>query len=110
MDRFSEQILDNKDKYINQHAFLKRIDIGKFVDVIKLCSSEQINNLRISIGTVYSFSNINEFFMDDKLALVELKNGINKLLLSENDICDKIKRLQLLWFSNNLSKILERLG
>ena len=109
IDTFSEHIRDNRNKYISQRAFLKRIEVTKLLSVIEQCSSKQIDNLRRSIGTVYSFSNINEFFMEDKASLLQLKDGLLMLLESENRIRDKVKRLQLSWFANNLERILEKL-
>ncbi len=109
MDAFSEQIRDNRDKYISQRAFLKRIDVPKLLSAIEQCSSKQIDDLRRSFGTVYSFSNINEFFMEDKASLLQLKEGLLTLLESENRISDKVKRLQLSWFVNNLERVLEKL-
>ena len=109
MDAFSEQIRDNRDKYISRRAFLKRIDVPKLLSAIEQSSSKQIDDLRRSFGTVYSFSNINEFFMEDKASLLQLKDGLLTLLESENRISDKVKRLQLSWFVNNLERILEKL-
>lgn len=110
MNAFSKQIRDDKDKYISQRAFLKRIDVPKLLSVIEQCSSEQIDNLRRSIGTVYSFSNINEFFMEDKSSLLQLKNGLVALLSSEKSVGDKIIKLQLSWFIDSLDRILEKLN
>ena len=110
IDTFSEQIRDDRNKYISQRAFLKRIEVPKFLSVIEQCSSEQIDNLRRSIGTVYSFSNINEFFMEDKSSLLQLKDGLEKLLSSEESVDDKVKRLQLSWFVNSINRILEKLS
>lgn len=109
MDTFSEQIRENRDKYISQHAFLKRIEIPKLLSAIEQCSSEQIDNLRRSIGIVYSFSNINEFFTDDKSSLLQLKDGLVALLSSEISVGDKVKRLQLSWFVDNIDRILGKL-
>lgn len=109
IDTFSEQIRGDRDKYISQRAFLKRIEVPKLLSVIEQCSSEQIDNLRRSIGSVYSFSNINEFFREDKPSLLQLKNGLETLLSSEKSIGDKIKRLQLSWFADGLDRILEKL-
>lgn len=110
MDTFSKQIRDNRDKYISQRAFLKRIEVPKLLSAIEQCSSEQIDNLRRSIGTVYSFSDINEFFMEDKSSLLELRDGLATFLSSEKSIGDKIKRLQLSWFVDGLDRILEKLN
>ena len=110
IDAFSDQILNDRDKYISQHAFLKKIDIPKLISVIEQCSSEQIDNLRRAIGTVYSFSNINEFFMDDKASLQQLKDGLEELLSSEKRSGDKIKRLQLSWLLDSLTRVWEKLN
>ena len=110
MDKFSKQIRDNRDKYVSQRAFLKRIEVPKLLSAIEQCTSEQIDNLRRSIGTVYSFSNINEFFMEDKSSLLELRDGLATFLSSEKSIGDKIKRLQLSWFVDGLDRILEKLN
>ena len=107
IDSFIKDILENRDNYINQRTFLKRMDISKLVEVIKQCTSQQVDKLRRAIGTVYSFSNVNEFFVDDKPSLIELKKGIEELLLSE-DAGDKIKRLQLSWIVSNLDDILKK--
>lgn len=109
IDKFIEEIRDKKDEYINQHTFLKRIDIDKLMDVIIQCSAQQINELRIAILTVYSFSNIGEFFADDKPSLIRLKDNIEALSKSD-EAGDKIKRMQLSWFVGNLDNVLEKLS
>ena len=110
VDSFIQEITDKRDDYVNQHTFLKRLDINKLIDIIVECNSQQISNLRKAILSIYSFSNIDEFFMDDKPSLIQLKDRI-EALLSENDVAgDKIKRLQLSWFVDNLDNILDKLS
>lgn len=110
IDAFIEDIVDNRNDYIDQHTFLKRMDISKLIEVIKQCSAQQIDDLRRAIGTIYSFSNINEYFMDDKPSLIQLKDSIEELLSAGEDAGDKIKRLQLSWFVNGLERILNKLS
>lgn len=109
-DDFIQDIEDNRDDYIEQHTFLKRFDIDKLIDVIKQCSSQQIGDLRRAIMTIYSFSNIDEFFMEDKPSLIQLKDGITAILSSKSNVGDKIKKMQLSWFVDNLNHILEKLN
>jgi hypothetical protein len=109
IDNFIQEICDKKDDYINQHTFLKRIDIDKLMDVIIQCNSQQINELRRAILTVYSFSNIDEFFADDKPSLIKLKDSIEALSKSD-EAGDNIKRMQLSWFVGNLDNVLEKLS
>ena len=110
MDAFSKEIRDSKNKYLSQHAFLKKIEVPKLLSAIEQCSSEQIDNLRRSIGTVYSFSNISEFFLDDKSSILQLKEGLMTLLSDEQNIRDKVIKLQLSWFIDNLDNILQKLN
>jgi hypothetical protein len=48
--------------------------------------------------------------MDDKPYLIQLKDRISELLSGNDEIGDKIKRLQLSWFVGNLDNILEKLN
>lgn len=108
IDALVKDTLDNERDYINQRTFLKRFDIDKLLQVIKQCTSKQIDDLRRTIGTIYSSSNINEFYMDDKPSLIQLKDGLEAILSSE-EAGDKIKKLQLSWFIDSLGRILEKL-
>lgn len=110
MDAFSKEIRDSKNKYLSQHAFLKKIEVPKLLSAIEQCSSEQIDNLRRSIGTIYSFSNVSEFFTDDKSSLLQLKEGLEALLSNEKNTGDKVVKLQLSWFVDNLDNILKKLN
>ena len=109
IDALVKDSLDNESDYLNQRTFLKRFDIDKLLQVIKQCTSKQIDDLRRPFGTIYSSSNINEFYMDDKPSLLQLKDGLVTLLLSE-EAGDKIKRMQLSWFIDRLERILEKLN
>ncbi len=110
MDAFSKEIRDSKNKYLSQHAFLKKIEVPKLLSAIEQCSSEQIDNLRRSIGTIYSFSNVSEFFTDDKSSLLQLKEGLEALLSNKKNTGDKVVKLQLSWFVDNLDNILKKLN
>ena len=109
MDALVQHIVENRNDYLNQHTFFKRIDVDKLIDVIKQSSSRQIDDLRRAIGTVYSYSNLKQFFADDKPSLLHLKEGIEALLANEEEAGDKIKRMQLSWFVSNLERILKEL-
>ena len=78
--------------------------------MIKQCNSQQIDDLRININAIYSYSSISEYFREDKLSIIELKNGVSELLLSESNNGDKIKAMQLSWFVDSLENILKELS
>ena len=110
IDVIIKTIRDNRDDYVNQHTFLKRVDVTKLIDMIKQCNSQQIDDLRININAIYSYSSISEYFREDKLSIIELKNGVSELLLSESNNGDKIKAMQLSWFVDSLENILKELS
>ena len=58
---------------------------------------------------IYRSVNIGDFLMEDKPALIILKDGIDDLLRC-NKINDKIKKLQLEWFLGNLEHIISGLN
>ena len=58
---------------------------------------------------IYRSVNIGDFLMEDKPALILLKDGIEDLLRG-NRINDKIKKLQLEWFFKNLEDIISELN
>ena len=58
---------------------------------------------------IYRSVNIGDFLMEDKPALILLKDGIGDLLRG-NRINDKIKKLQLEWFFKNLEDIISGLN
>lgn len=110
IDVIIKTIRDNRDDYVKQYTFLKRVDVTKLIDMIKQCNSQQIDDLRININAIYSYSSISEYFREDKLSIIELKNGVSELLLSESNNGDKIKAMQLSWFVDSLENILKELS
>ena len=71
-------------------------------------SSSQIEDIRGCFRSVYSFSNINEFFGEDKESLIDLKQKVETLLNTSTKL-DKIQRLQLKYFVSNLEDYINRL-
>ena len=106
--KFSRYVYDNRDKLVSRGAFAVKLDINRFIDLIKKCSAAQIFDLREIFHTVYSFSNIDDFFMGDRESLVELRDKICELQ-NENLTFDKIQNLQLNYFKENLDKFIDRL-
>lgn len=103
-----DRLYENKDKYLKQHAFMSKIDIDSLVGLLRSATSQQISELRSLILSVYSSSNIIDFYADDKEALVKLKSGIEDILASRK-VKDKIIILQLTWMNENLSSIIDKL-
>ena len=110
IQKLIENVYKNRDKYINSRAFIQKFDIDGLLTVIPKCSAKQISELSEAIISVYNFcSNIADFLSGDKPLLNKLANEIQSIIDS-NEIRDKIIRLQLSWFKNNLEDIIKRLN
>lgn len=105
---FCKQVHKNRDFFVIHRAFARKIDNDKLVGLLSKCSASQISEIRGLYLTVYSFSNIDEFFMDDRDTLIDLKDKLCEFKNSI-DCFDKIQLLQLQWFIENLNEILSKL-
>lgn len=107
--KFCDEIYKNKDSFITQRCFAQKIDNKKFIELLSQCNPSEINLLRGIFLDVYSFSNIKDYFYEDKDSLVDLKNKVKNLLdTSEN--FDAIQRKQLNYLIVNLNDILKSLN
>ena len=68
-----------------------------------------IRNLRDVFLNVYRYSNIDQFYYEDKENLIKLKDGLQKIV-DANSNMDAIKRTQMKWFVFNLQSIIEKLN
>ena len=109
IQNLSENIYKNRDKYIGNRKFASELDIAGLLRVLPECHPSLIESLRGSIMEIYRSVNIGDFLMEDKPALILLKDGIDDLLRG-NRINDKIKKLQLEWFFKNLEDIISELN
>ena len=107
LDIFCEKIYKQKDTFVEKRCFAKNINNDKLIELLKICTSKQINDIREIYLSVYSFSNINEFFQDDKDYIKDLKGKVNDL--SKSVGYDKIQIKQLKYFVDNLQNIENRL-
>lgn len=102
-------ISENAERYIGKRNFAGQLDIEGILKTLPKCSAKVIGNLRGELLRLYRSANIAEFLAGDKSALLMLKEGIDDLLKG-NSINDKIKKLQLKWFKENLEEIISRLN
>ena len=107
-EQFETNALNNRDKYVSNHAFAKKLDIKRLLNMISNSSPSQIDSIRSVFLGIYSFGNLKDFFEDDKESLEELKKGIDRIIKKKKKD-DKIVLLQLQYFSDNLESIIARL-
>ncbi|MBQ6980293.1 MAG: hypothetical protein IJQ07_06580 [Clostridia bacterium] len=108
LPEFKSFIQKNKDRFVNERVFAKELNNYNLVNMLENCSAKQIYEVRSIFNTVYSFSNIGDFFADDKESLIDLKQRI-EMLLNQSTTIDKIQKLQLKWFISNLDNYISRL-
>ncbi len=108
LGNFCEQIYEKRSEYISNHVFARKVNNDKLIELLSQCNALQISEIRGMYLHVYSFSNINEYFMEDKDTLIELKQKIENLVKTSTKF-DKIQIMQLNWFIKNLEGIIDRL-
>lgn len=90
LESFCNKIRKERDSFINKRCFAKKLDNEKLIALLKKCSANQISDIRNIFQTVYSFSNINEVFSDDKESLIDLRNRVEGINNTNIDSFDKI--------------------
>ncbi|MCM1439947.1 MAG: KAP family NTPase [Roseburia sp.] len=108
LQNFCEHIYANRDTFISHRVFARKIDNDKLIVLLQKCTAYQIREIYGLYSSVYSFSNIKEYFMEDKDTLNDLRQKISSLVDSSN-VFDKIQIMQLNWFIYNLDEILNKL-
>ena len=104
---FISNVYSRKDEIIASGSFIGKINIEKFIEVLKKCDSQTIGEIRGLFRSIYAATNIGEFMFEDKTNLELLKAKLNEL---ENAFegYDKIQKKQIAWFINNLEEILQK--
>jgi len=108
LDEFVNYIYSIKDKLITNKAFAKLLEIDKLVCMIDKANSYQVERIRELFHTVYSFSNLNEFFKNDLENLNLLKEEVNKLIKESH--YDKVKNKQLEYLISNLNGFIDSIS
>ena len=102
---FCLEIYKNKDSFITKRCFARKLNNKKFVELLKKCKPAQTDELRAIFRYVYSFSNIKDFYAEDKDSLEDLKNKIEDLLANNNNF-DLMEKKQLNYLISNLKNII----
>lgn len=105
---FVDAVYKNKDSFIGKRCFAKKINNNRMVELIAECDAYEIEEIRNVFHTVYSFSNIKDFFADDLESIIDLKEKLEKLQV-EKTMFDKIQQKQLKYFVSNLCDLVGRL-
>lgn len=107
VEAFCDMANKSRDSYLTKRGFAMLLDIDKLINLMKNCSSLQLNMLRGVFLNIYAPSNIRDFFLDDKNNLIDLHNKASKL--NNYSKFDGIQKHQMKLFINNLEEILLKL-
>lgn len=101
---------NKNDCMVSKKGFNYYINFDKLFDYISLdkCTAKDLHEIRGMFFDFYrGISNIKEYCYNDLGPLIKFKDGIDKL--KKIVTIDKVKALQLNWFSENLSEFIEKL-
>jgi len=107
LENFIENTNNKSSRFINYGCFAKMFDNDKLIELIKECTAKQLNDLRTLFLSVYSFSNLYDYFSFDIDSLQDLKNKLDSL--NNYSKFDRIQKLQIRYFISNIDDILKRL-
>lgn len=108
ISEFAKNVYAQGDKISLKKSFAKNLDIKRMVQLISEGSSKNIFELDSVFYSVYSFSNLNDFFKDDLENLNELKEGLEAI--ANNDKFDAIKKRRIKYFIDHLNSIIKSIS
>lgn len=89
---------------IDSKGFAHSLDINRFIDMLKKCSSAQISKLRSIFLGLYRDRHYSQLLEDDIFALNEISDKISSLL--QYDQYDNIQKMQMYYFNKNINDII----
>ena len=89
---------------IHTKGFAHTLDIDRFINMLKNCSSAQINKIRSLFLDLYQDQHYTQILEDDVFALNELSDKLSALL--QYDQYDNIQKMQMLFFNKNINDII----
>ena len=101
---FKEYCEKNNGKFLNQKHFADALNIDFIISNIKDKDIEQVYEFWYSLQKTYNFSNIKEYYENDKEVLINLKNS-----LSQIDNIDKVKKFAVNKIIDFLEQVIELL-
>lgn len=108
IEKFKDYVASNEKLFLEKGSFAQCIDNDKFVQLLSKCSSYNIHMIRQMFNMIYSISNINDIYKNDKVYLIDLKEKIEKMEteVKNNNKFDKIQIIQTEYFLGQLDEII----
>ena len=100
-------VYQNDGRIYRDGEFATRLDMNKFVEMLKGCTAQNISRTRDVFLFLYRSGNIKDFLEGDRETLETLLKYTQALESFEG--YDKIQKMQMRFFSNNLKDIIDKL-
>ncbi|MDE5558523.1 MAG: hypothetical protein K2J32_12720, partial [Ruminococcus sp.] len=108
VDKFCDEIQKIDDEQVKINGFAKTIDINRFSNLIKQCSSKNINKIRLRFLYLYNQKSREQINIDDITALRDIYECMNELKSYEQ--FDRIQKFQVSLFIEQLQNILNQIS
>ena len=69
----------NNNKILNDKSFISKLNIDKIIELIDKSNSKNLYYFKYTLDHIYSFSNLKDFYKQDKESVDNLISGIDKL-------------------------------
>lgn len=109
LEEFCQKIENHRNKFIEEGEFVNKLDIEQLIELLKSCSSAQLQKFRGAFIGIYQAANISDYMKKDKDKISLLIKKVEETIQEENEL-DSIQKTQLKWFKENLEEILIQLS
>lgn len=108
-DQLENYYLIKDGEILNSRKFLKEFNIKRILELIIDSNNCNLSSFRRTINSVYGFSNIKDYYLDDYDSIVELEKGINEILNNSKIKLGISKKYNLTQLDEDLKNIIKLL-
>lgn len=108
--KFANYSMDHRNEFQSKRRFFKLIDIQNLIDTIKKSKTKDISDFRRTIGSIYNFSNIKDYYIEDSENLNKLLVELNQINEDEFSKYSKSKNYNIKLLKEILKEVIEKLN
>lgn len=104
LSKWLDYLHKEKDSFVSKRGFAKYLNVEKLAELLRHLDAKEIANVRIAFHSVYSFSNLWDFFSEDLDSLIALSENLKTI--KDLPDYDLIQKLQIKWFIENVDEFI----
>ena len=108
-EKFNEYCQKHKNEFLSKKEFFKLIDVENALNCLKSSNTKDISDFRRRIASVYGYSNIKDYHINDINNIGKFLEGLNAISEDELKGYDKSKIYNIELLKESISDILRRL-